>query len=63
METQHLNLTSPSTVTRCNVIYVSDNDVDTHSLIGAQLPEGLANLDAANKIKKIYSKLTNNEIR
>jgi dynein heavy chain 1 len=38
METPDLEMTSPATITRCNVIYVSEQDVSKHSLLRGLLP-------------------------
>lgn len=39
METLDLEMTSPATITRCNVIFVSEEDIDKRKLINDSLPQ------------------------
>jgi len=38
METLDLEMTSPATITRCNVIFVNEGDIDKKKLIDNYLP-------------------------
>ena len=60
METPDLEMTSPATITRCNVIYVCEEDIKKNELIKTLLPvTGNKEVqDRFTAILNIFSSLT-----
>lgn len=54
-------MTSPATITRCNVIYVSEQDIDKPTLIRKLLPS-FNSILAAQKMQEVLSKYSYTEI-
>lgn len=54
-------MTSPATITRCNVIYVSEQDIAKPTLIRKLLPS-FNSLEATRKMQEVLSEFTYTEI-
>lgn len=50
-------MTSPATITRCNVIFVSETDIDKKKLIEKVIPY-FNTLEMNNKVKEILDKFS-----
>lgn len=54
-------MTSPATITRCNVIYVSEQDIAKPTLIRKLLPT-FNSIEPAQKMQEVLSKYSYTEI-
>jgi hypothetical protein len=61
METPDLHMTSPATITRCNVIHLDEHDIDKKALIAKELP-ALSSKEFTSKLVTLLNEFNAAEI-